>query len=577
MPELSAPAIIFNVKAHQYYPPDTSFPQGSKDAKRMEESLFFRCSNSQYNIISYLTRKGANEASDMKTLKVMQKMVEMTSSSTKDILDYAKNRPGSTGLWNREGDISDKKLKTIRKELRNTKSTVWSAVVSFTPEYAMNFCSSRADAYNLISSTIDKFFKDANLEPENMNWHGAYHINTDQPHIHLIFWEKAPIKYSQRAKEPQYSSWKIKPDALLDYKLTIAKHFNTNKLDYFSLRDDIRNAMKISLKSEQWLYKLSELEKSLTFGHKNQYKRVLYIDRKKIDSFVNEFINEDAESKNVYNTYIAKLYETQKQLRALFEKEEDKQVPARVNEFASSRIEELYSRLGNEVLNTLKLLPKQATSDTELDPTPETAYELSAYNNVTQKANLGVRDSRILKLIALTKEGKIFNSLFDSEWTNTQSDTSGEFKGYYYQTYRLCRMIARQTQNPDTIERIYKASGLYRPDIWNAQYTSQLRHVAAIERINTVGATVRDVVLNAAIMDAQIKPPKTWGQWNFKIRQSAISYKKFVNSFMSVIARMGTDRQATLNQWSNEIARLDKLRRQRGEEIYEEAKEQVQE
>ena len=127
---MNSPDILFDLKAHQF------LDKYDTNNKTQKESAFFHCQNS-YDPINYYTRKGASEQEDFDTIKAMEQLNAQTNMSDKDIISYASDRPGSTGLWDRKGDITAKaQLKDIRSKLRDHKSTVWSSVVCFTPEYA---------------------------------------------------------------------------------------------------------------------------------------------------------------------------------------------------------------------------------------------------------------------------------------------------------------------------------------------------------------------------------------------------------------------------------------------------------
>lgn len=633
----ASPKIIFNYKAHKWYPPGTTFSEGSLSAKRLKTSQFYRCANSEYNILNYILRRKAIEQQDMETLKAMAAMVETTTSGTNDILGYAKNRPGSTGLWNASGDIKEKDLKDIRKELRETKSTIWSAVLSFTHEYGALYCSNKEQAHKLIGETIDKFFQASDLDPKNMSWYGAYHINTKHPHIHIIMWEKEPLRIHTKTNQPCYTDWKLPKTNSLAYRMEVSKHLNDNKLDYLPLRDELRNDLKLTLQNQlMWEAPLQRLQVELAPEGTQQYARLSYAGKKAVNHFVDQFVNSNSESKQKMDTYITSLLNSQREMVELY-KENHAKPTKEVLTFAENRINELYNRLGNEVLKALTRLPAEPlespldeidierelpfpedhilnfdnliledadkkilekmcssfngakaqllyqgewqavrsdeacayktketallafgnrlafytqdevqytrilassklTSSSELAASYNNQYAwidragiytnadsfgavafkislenynrriaLKEYDNIPDIDNLNDEDRSLLGKIKSSASGEKFNLLYESIWKTSKTDTTNTFKNIDIESLNLLSRLSFYTQDREQLERLFKASGLYRPQRWAADYKGQLDwislnsdvyNVNTVKTVKTFGARLIDFALN---------------------------------------------------------------------------------
>lgn len=337
MSSSTSPGIIFHIEAHPY-----------KDSS--EKNAFFRCHGSR-TVIDYLSRKSACDKNDIQA----QHMLESASdTSYKDIISYAKDRPGSTGFFGQNGDFSQEEIKEIRENLRKTKSIIWSSVISFTPELAAQFCHNRQAATEIINNNLEVLFKNSQLDYENIKWAGAYHINTVHPHIHLLFWEKEPLKIDKFGRNKYCSSFKLPTDNLNNFKFAINRSFSSNNLDYLPMRDQIRAGMRTSLNNNQRMYAMiyNSALPILNSGV-NQYGRLSKEHRSIVDKLVKSTISLDSRLNKLYNNYCNNLLNTQKEYRSLYIDNHIK-VPDKVHNFYDSRLNELQSRLGNQFLKLMR-------------------------------------------------------------------------------------------------------------------------------------------------------------------------------------------------------------------------------
>lgn len=344
-----SPDIIFNLKGFTY--------RSASDG-----NAFVRCKNS-FNIVDYLNRKEATiknaeiTASDI----LMDESLEVMGDW--NIASYAANRKGSAGAFTLDKDKLDKNdLRQIMKELRTTRSTVWTGVLSFTPQLAKQFCNSREQAQKIVKENLSKLFENSKLDFANIKVFGAYHVNTQHPHIHLVFWEKQPTRLSSKGKLTyNYNHPTKKPflpaECLSNFKFAVAKSLNENKLDFWSLRDKIRTAVRDDLNDTNHINFLSSMydkDKDIIEKAGKQYGRLSADEKRKIDKSVMEFINRNPKIKKTYDTYTALLMQTHLQNIKLL-KSNNMKVPERTKQFYDSRISELRARLGNEYLKNMKI------------------------------------------------------------------------------------------------------------------------------------------------------------------------------------------------------------------------------
>lgn len=110
-----------------------------------------------------------------------------TSDTNKSYLDYMNDNQKSFGVFDKDGLLSFEQKKQLREMLRNTKSPIWDIVLSFEKEYGKKHVFNYQQAYDLLNYVLPKLFKDAGFGVDNVYWFAGLHQNTDNPHIHILF------------------------------------------------------------------------------------------------------------------------------------------------------------------------------------------------------------------------------------------------------------------------------------------------------------------------------------------------------------------------------------------------------
>ena len=133
-----------------------------------------------------------------------------------DFVEYSNNNSKSSGIFNQDGKMNKKQIALTREHLRETESVIWSGVVSFEERFGLNWCNNFEQAKHIMQSELPKFFKQAGLNPDNIEWFAGLHENTDNRHIHLIFFEKQPQRLTDNGKG--YSMGKLSCLAMDEFK-----------------------------------------------------------------------------------------------------------------------------------------------------------------------------------------------------------------------------------------------------------------------------------------------------------------------------------------------------------------------
>ena len=349
--------IIFNVEYHKKY--DDNFnPKDDFEAKQFKSSKWHRSSQA----VSYITRDSACDNKTDDENKIMNHLINNTDLENNDIMksSHIETDEERVNSFSSLGDLTKEKKLFLEKELATTGSTIWSSVISFTPEYSNCFCSNRIEAKKLIENVSKTFFKSAGLDPDNIEWYASFHNNTStHNHIHFVFFEKEPKNLDSKGN-PKYSNHYINKNAINKMIAEIYKYHHETNHDYFNLRDLIRNEIKSSIKEDYFqrlLYDLSKVNTSESY----QYARMSNEDKLIINKAFKTILKNNPRMNNMYNEYITKLYKEQRELQNIWNLEnpnKKNKFPKNITKMANNRIEELYNRCGNTILQILKTWKK---------------------------------------------------------------------------------------------------------------------------------------------------------------------------------------------------------------------------
>ena len=130
----------------------------------------------------------------------------------------------------------------VRKDLRKTKSVIWSGVISFEEKFGKKWCANFEQAYKLVKNELPKYFKRAGLNPNNVEWFAGLHENTDNRHIHIVFFEKEPLRIRDNKKG--FSRGRISSKAMDEFKANIELSATDFKAREIKLRTDLTKNFK---------------------------------------------------------------------------------------------------------------------------------------------------------------------------------------------------------------------------------------------------------------------------------------------------------------------------------------------
>lgn len=526
---MPTPDIVFSLEYNLLYKPGSrpafGYNRNGELIDLKKRSDFVRCKSSNGNLFDYLTRADATDKYDAETIKMVEEITEHTDITKGDILNYASNRPGSTGAFDKDGDISKEKASVIKNELQKTNSIVWTGILSFEEVYGKKYCRNKKDAADLLENTFKNLFKQSHLKYDNIAWFAAMHTNTENPHIHICFWEKEPLFTKRGGQELQYSTLgKINPVAVDDFKFSIANYFEEQHLDFYTLRDNIRNSLKTSLKENtEYLQQLTKIQKSLSAGNTYQYAKLPGELQLEIRKFALAVIENSPDLKEKKNDYIKELQKTQQRYLDICKKNEIQPTIA-IKEFVNTRTEELYNKLGNDVCKAIKELDKELKKINLKDEQNEQIK--------LNKQQLTTNDIALLDKIYQKNIGINFKQLYNGNW---EAMPDGKDKRYYKTqesaTLAFSSILIYFTQNKEQFDRIISASGLWHDGL-SKKYAEQINWAKNIDKINTKEKNYKDVLFEISLFQYQEKTKLKPYDNTFDIAQLTVADKQIISKIM---------------------------------------------
>ncbi len=325
-----------------------------------KERSFYDMSGAD-NIYKYITTDGkvfGEEAKKFTMLEYLQK---------------------STGVFNQNGMLSSEEVKQMKKRAQSGDKNIWHGFISFDEKHS-EMIDHPEKCIELIKKTFGEFFKDANMDKDNMDLMCALHL--DKPHhlhIHYVFWEKEPKIKNKRAAGYVY---RAKGKIPLD---VIAKM--TERLNAYTIEDNVKGTRNDAVKAiSDWKGYTKATYRDIAIGYMHDLAKKLPQDkewhyaskhlkpyRNQIDEIVNYIILTNDKARQADKAFRDEMRKKKTELHGIMGKwykgqlERDK--PLLDSEFSIPIVEDLPKihtieklewdyrrRLGNAVLKQVKYI-----------------------------------------------------------------------------------------------------------------------------------------------------------------------------------------------------------------------------
>ena len=254
--------------------------------------------------------------------------------------------------------MSKEQIADFRKDLRETKSVIWSGIISFEENFGKKWCGCYEQAYELVKSELPKYFKRAGLNPDNIKWFAGLHENTDNRHIHLLFFEREPQRLKN--EEKHFSRGYISNNAMDFLKANIELSATDFKAREKEIRLRLTKSVKeqlsdvSGLKLKQMLLDLANQfpERGHTFYDCDNMRKL----KPNIDNISNYIISHNVDISIYKNDFDDLVSEKQKLVDSYCKRNG---APKPQQNLSEKYTKDLYHRLGNLVIESAKSLKGQ--------------------------------------------------------------------------------------------------------------------------------------------------------------------------------------------------------------------------
>lgn len=278
----------------------------------------------------------------------------------KDFIAYAGNPEKSEGAFDSEGLLDDEKKKKLREELRNTGSIIWDMVISLREDYGKDKFKDWKECQEILKKNLPDFFQSVGFNSDNMSYFAGLHQNTDNPHIHLAFWEKKPNTVTSRSNKPRFKTkGKLDLKAITAFQMEVEKTLDKDdeiklssqsralRKELCEISNDIPSDLDNGLRMRKLLKKLY---RELPDKNKGYASDEMTPYRETIDEITLLILDSHPNLKKAYTHYYSEL---KKRDEKTIDKLKRAKFKGDISSFlkAEKASDDFFRRLGNKVLN----------------------------------------------------------------------------------------------------------------------------------------------------------------------------------------------------------------------------------
>ncbi len=323
---------IFTVRHHKYFAKNYA-PKSPKETSYLKQSKWARCEGKN-NIMNYLSSH------------IDKEQANSPYDSKKEIANFS-------GFFDRNKLLAKQDKEILKANLQNTDATIYTAVFSFSNQTNIK-CSDSSMAREIIQKTFDNFLEKANLDPNNVEWFGCVHTNTDHIHSHIVFFEKEKRFFDSDGNLTYRTTTrnKLPKNALNDYREDVALYMVKNSSIY-EKRDDALQSFKNKVKeltSKDIIHKYSLQMDDFSV---KQYNRLTNDNKKIVDSCIDELLNTEPSLKEKKEEYEHQLELLQEDLEIGVGGYQYANSRKRIKSYSEEKLEIFHNRLGNQVLKIM--------------------------------------------------------------------------------------------------------------------------------------------------------------------------------------------------------------------------------
>lgn len=195
------------------------------DKDRFSDGVFFKWLN-QKEIYKKYDNKGRSR-------RIQAYLDELHEDyiATRPGTDYGEDFHGLFGFINENPNVEKMELADIKKYVANKTLDgvdIYKTVISLSESDAIQYGYTTKEAWkNLLLERVQEVGNEFGIKPENLEWTASYHSKKNNPHCHLLIWnknqsleiQKKPfVRYKRIRKALSKSIFKLKLKSLYDIK-----------------------------------------------------------------------------------------------------------------------------------------------------------------------------------------------------------------------------------------------------------------------------------------------------------------------------------------------------------------------
>lgn len=256
-------------------------------------------------------------------------------------------------IWGKNGDI--RKQDILKDIPKDQEGRMWNVVLSFPPKFANESgLITKQDYYLMTKAVIPKFILDNNLDLTNTLWYASFHRDTDNPHLHIILYEKIQTRKKDTLEK---SAMKYLKSNIASYLVDNTSFYKDQ--DYLLLGLDYKVRKSNFTKVEKELFFSNKFRKSLNKDLLALYEKLpkrgrlqynsknLNYCRKDIDRIIEKILYHDT-IKYEFEKYYHSLESIKREQKKMYGNSKN-------NKYIENKMKRLYSKIGNDILYNFKV------------------------------------------------------------------------------------------------------------------------------------------------------------------------------------------------------------------------------
>lgn len=280
---------------------------------------------------------------------------------------------GKTLIWNSNGDINI--IEDIKDDkLLNSASSVWDLVIPFEEDFAHQVgLEYKTDYYNMTKEVAHRMLLLNNINPSEIGWYSALHINTSHPHVHMIFYPKnSKIELGRMPKSKLIKVRSIIANYLINNsQFYIEKNKNINDIKDIIYKDKLNKPTKrigfSDVYRRELNNKLLHLYSRLNDNGRLQYNSPIMNENRTYIDDVTSYILSHYNLRYKFEKYHDSLIDFKKLTNQIYGKEN--------SNYVENQISKLYEQIGNDILKNYKVYKDLSFFEQEKDFLKQNIYD----------------------------------------------------------------------------------------------------------------------------------------------------------------------------------------------------------